>query len=80
MTLTSLQWCALAGLRLYKLLFSPMYAGSCRFVPSCSEYAAEAIKLHGVVRGTRLAAGRLARCQPFAASGVDPVPTPRPRG
>ena len=51
----------LALLRLYKGLFSPMYAGSCRFVPSCSDYAAEAVATHGVVRGSWLTLGRLAR-------------------
>ena len=59
---------------LYKVAFSPMYAGSCRFVPSCSDYAAEAVARHGVVRGSCMAARRLARCHPFGASGLDPVP------
>lgn len=77
--LTLAQRLALAVLRLYKLAFSPLFAGSCRFLPSCSEYAAEAIRQHGVLRGAVLAAGRLARCHPFAASGVDPVPGHRPR-
>lgn len=52
---------------------------SCRFHPSCSAYAAEAIEAHGVVRGGALAVRRLARCRPFGASGVDLVPT-RGRG
>jgi uncharacterized protein len=65
---------ALAVLRAYKVAFSPMYAGACRFVPSCSEYAAEAVARHGVVRGSFMAARRLARCNPFGASGLDPVP------
>jgi putative membrane protein insertion efficiency factor len=68
---------ALALLRGYKLLVSPFFAGSCRFSPSCSEYAADAIRTHGLVRGCWLAARRLARCQPFCAGGYDPVP---PRG
>jgi putative membrane protein insertion efficiency factor len=68
---------ALALIRSYKVLFSPMYAGSCRFLPSCSDYAAEAVARHGVVRGSFLAARRLARCNPFGAHGLDPVPTPR---
>jgi uncharacterized protein len=70
---------ALALLRLYKLCFSPLFAGSCRFLPSCSDYATEAVRQHGALRGTVMAAARLARCHPFAAAGVDPVPTPRPR-
>ena len=77
--LTLTQRGALAALRAYKLVFSPLYAGSCRFLPSCSDYAAEAIRLHGVCSGIRLAVARLARCQPFSAAGVDPVPAPRPR-
>jgi putative membrane protein insertion efficiency factor len=70
---------ALALLRAYKLMFSPMYAGSCRFVPSCSEYAAEAVERFGAVRGTLLAARRLARCHPLGAHGLDPVPGSAPR-
>jgi uncharacterized protein len=65
---------ALAVLRAYKVAFSPMYAGSCRFVPSCSDYAAEAIARHGVFRGSCMSVRRLARCNPFGASGLDPVP------
>lgn len=77
--LTPAQRVALALLRLYKLAFSPLFAGSCRFLPTCSEYAAEAIRRHGVCRGTLLAAARLARCHPFAEAGADPVPGHRPR-
>jgi putative membrane protein insertion efficiency factor len=65
---------ALGVLRTYKVAFSPLYAGSCRFVPSCSDYAAEAVARHGVVRGSLMAVRRLARCNPFGASGLDPVP------
>lgn len=72
--LTRLQRVALALLRAYKVALSPLFAGSCRFLPSCSDYAAEAIAMHGVVRGCVLATRRLARCHPFAAAGVDPVP------
>ena len=68
-------WIALKVLRAYKLLISPYFAGSCRFLPSCADYAAEAIALHGVLRGSWLAARRLARCHPFCAAGHDPVPT-----
>lgn len=64
----------LGVIRTYKVAFSPLYAGSCRFIPSCSEYAAEAVARHGVVRGSFMAARRLARCNPFGASGLDPVP------
>jgi putative membrane protein insertion efficiency factor len=76
--LTFLQRAALALLRAYKVLLSPMYAGSCRFVPSCSEYAACAIQTHGVVRGSFLTLRRLVRCHPLGAHGFDPVPDRRP--
>jgi uncharacterized protein len=52
-----------------------MLPHACRFVPTCSEYAMEAIERHGVFRGSALAAGRLLRCHPFARAGYDPVPT-----
>ncbi len=65
---------ALRLLRLYKILISPMFAGSCRFLPSCSDYAAEAVTRFGVVRGSLLAGWRLARCHPLCAHGFDPVP------
>jgi putative membrane protein insertion efficiency factor len=62
------------GLRLYKRAISPMLPHSCRFVPTCSEYAMEAVERHGAARGTVLAAWRVLRCHPFARAGVDPVP------
>jgi len=64
----------LAALRAYKVLISPYFAGSCRFLPSCADYAAEAIGRHGAIRGTWLAARRLARCHPLCKAGHDPVP------
>jgi putative membrane protein insertion efficiency factor len=67
---------ALAVIRLYQLLLSPVFGGACRFVPSCSEYAREAIDKHGAVRGMALTAWRLARCHPLARPGLDPVPAP----
>jgi putative membrane protein insertion efficiency factor len=65
---------ALGLIRVYKLLFSQQFAGSCRFLPSCSEYAAEAVSRFGVFRGSLLALRRLSRCHPLGASGHDPVP------
>jgi hypothetical protein len=65
---------ALAMLRGYKLLISPLFTGSCRFLPSCSDYMAEAIRVHGLGRGVWLGLKRLSRCHPFCAGGHDPVP------
>jgi uncharacterized protein len=68
---------ALRGvLRAYQLFVSPLLLPSCRFLPSCSEYAAEAIERHGAGRGSMLALRRLARCHPWGGSGYDPVPVP----
>jgi putative membrane protein insertion efficiency factor len=61
-------------IRAYQVLLSPLFAGSCRYVPSCSAYAAEAITRFGVIRGSGLALRRLSRCHPFGGHGVDPVP------
>ena len=66
----------LALLRLYKLLFSPLFAGSCRFYPSCADYMAEAVRVHGAVKGVWLGTRRLARCHPLGSHGFDPVPRP----
>lgn len=63
-------------LRTYKRFVSPLLPHSCRFVPTCSEYAMEAVERHGVVRGSWLAIRRLLRCHPFAHAGVDLVPQP----
>lgn len=61
-------------IRAYQRLAPPLVRGSCRFAPSCSEYACEALERHGIVRGAALAARRIARCHPLGASGYDPVP------
>lgn len=58
----------------YRLLLSPILGGACRFHPTCSQYALEAITLHGARRGAWLAIKRVARCHPFRAGGFDPVP------
>ena len=65
---------ALALLRGYKVAISPYFRGSCRFLPTCADYAAIAIARHGVTYGMWLAARRLARCHPACAAGHDPVP------
>ena len=64
---------ALFVLRAYKWVVSPMFLPACRYVPSCSEYAMEAIDRYGVARGSLLAIWRVLRCHPFAKGGVDPV-------
>ena len=58
----------------YRLLLSPLLGGHCRFWPSCSAYAQEAVQRRGAAQGCRLAIRRLLRCHPFAPGGVDPVP------
>jgi len=65
---------ALRVLRAYKIVFSPQFAGSCRFLPSCADYAAEALARHGLLKGSWLAVRRLSRCHPLGAAGHDPVP------
>ena len=68
---------ALFTLRIYQAYLSPLFGGSCRFQPTCSQYAHEAIERFGVARGARLALRRLLRCHPFSrAFGFDPVPEP----
>jgi len=69
-----------AGLRVvvraYQLIVSPLLPPSCRFLPSCSDYAIEALERHGALHGGGLALWRLARCHPWGGSGYDPVPEP----
>ncbi len=64
----------LFGIRFWQLALSPLFGPSCRFYPSCSSYAAEAVERHGPVRGGWLSARRIARCHPFHEGGLDPVP------
>jgi putative membrane protein insertion efficiency factor len=63
-----------AAVRVYQREISARRAPVCRFTPSCSEYAAQAVERHGALRGTTLAAGRLLRCRPGGGRGADPVP------
>jgi len=71
-----LSWPIRFLIRAYQLLVSPILPPSCRFLPSCSDYAAEAVARHGALRGLYLAARRLLRCHPWGGSGYDPVPPP----
>lgn len=64
-------------LRFYRRFLSPLKPPTCRFQPTCSQYAIEALERHGTARGTLLALWRLLRCQPFARAGHDPVPPAR---
>ncbi|MFA6222961.1 MAG: membrane protein insertion efficiency factor YidD [Desulfomonilaceae bacterium] len=64
----------IALIRSYQIFLSPIFPSSCRFIPTCSEYALEAIESHGPLRGTYLALRRFLRCRPFGPKGFDPVP------
>ena len=64
-------------IRAYQFVLSPMLGQRCKYYPSCSNYAIEALRVHGVVRGAGLAVWRIVRCNPFSDGGVDPVPPRR---
>ena len=64
-------------LKAYRLLISPLYGQRCRYYPSCSAYALEAVQTHGALRGSWLAVRRVGRCHPWSPGGVDPVPPAR---
>jgi uncharacterized protein len=67
-------------IKAYRIVLSPLLGPTCRFVPSCSEYALEALRVHGALRGSWLAVRRIGRCHPFHPGGYDPVPPPRMGG
>ena len=69
--------CVRGALRAYKLTLSPLIGRQCRFFPTCSEYAAQALISHGPLRGTLLGVRRVCRCHPWGASGWDPPPPTR---
>jgi hypothetical protein len=64
------------AIRAYQVVLGPLIGGSCRFFPTCSEYAIEAYRTHNPLRATWLAARRILRCHPWGAKGFDPVPPP----
>ena len=69
-----MRWFLLKLVRGYQLLISPWLPVACRYTPSCSEYAVQALRRYGAIKGTRLAAWRLLRCHPWGGQGDDPVP------
>ncbi|WP_054941516.1 membrane protein insertion efficiency factor YidD [Paenibacillus ihuae] len=72
--MASLRRTVQAPIRVYRKFISPLKPATCRFYPTCSAYALEAIEVHGPVKGSWLAAKRIARCHPFHPGGLDPVP------
>ena len=73
---TFASWLLIFAIHAYRLTLAPFLGGNCKFYPSCSHYAEQAIKIHGPKRGALLAAKRLLRCRPFTKGGHDPVPEP----
>ena len=69
-----MKWLLVTLLKGYRLFISPLYGQVCRYHPSCSAYALEAVQTHGSIKGTWLAICRIARCNPWALGGYDPVP------
>jgi uncharacterized protein len=72
-------WLLIVLLNGYRRFVSPLLGPRCRFYPSCSAYALEAVQVHGALRGSWLTVRRLSRCHPFHAGGLDPVPAPKRR-
>ncbi len=70
----SLVWILILPIRFYQIAISPLLGPSCRFTPTCSEYARQALIKHGPIKGLYLAIWRLLRCNPWGGSGYDPVP------
>ena len=70
----ALQWLAIKFIRGYQLIISPIIGPRCRFAPTCSHYAIEAIQSHGMIKGCWLAGRRLIKCHPLNEGGYDPVP------
>jgi len=79
MRLTGLSRGLIVLVRLYQWTLRPLLGGQCRFTPSCSDYAVEALRTHGALGGAWLAGGRILRCNPWHLGGYDPVPACRCR-
>lgn len=75
-----MKWLLIGLLKAYRFAISPLYGQVCRYHPTCSAYALEAVTVHGSIKGSWLAVRRIARCHPWAAGGYDPVPGGKPRG
>ena len=74
----AMSWPLIGLVKFYRLAISPWLGMNCRFQPTCSEYAIEALQKHGVFKGSWLAAKRIGRCHPWGGSGYDPVPGNQP--
>jgi hypothetical protein len=71
----TVKWILIGLLKAYRFAISPLYGQVCRYHPTCSAYALEAVTVHGSIKGTWLAVRRVGRCHPWAAGGYDPVPS-----
>jgi putative membrane protein insertion efficiency factor len=69
-----MRWITIKLIHLYRLLLSPWIGNQCRFYPTCSHYAEEAINMHGFIKGAYLSGRRLLKCHPWHPGGLDPVP------
>lgn len=76
--MTPLAWVVSLPVRFYRVVFSPWVGHGCRFQPTCSAYAMEALERHGAIKGTWLTIRRIGRCHPWGSSGYDPVPGTAP--
>jgi putative membrane protein insertion efficiency factor len=72
-----LRWVSIGSIRLYRMTLSGLLGGQCRFYPTCSHYAEDAIRARGFLRGWGLATWRILRCNPFGKGGLEPAPAPR---
>ena len=72
--MSPLAWPLIGLVTAYRWLVSPLLGANCRYSPSCSQYAIEALRRHGAIRGSWLALGRMSRCHPWGGHGYDPVP------